>query len=806
MIKNEILDDFKGFRLFLNRYNTYIRMKSLYYSKLFLLLIFSLSLNSTKANNNQRLISDTLDVLHYGIYLDVLDMSAQTISGFTDITITSKFENTDLISLELLQLDVDSIFIDGILQSNWIHHDPLLEIFLAETIGTDDIIMIRIYYHGVPFHDGWGGFYHSGNYAFNLGVGIDTDPHNLGKSWFPCIDDFHDRASYDYLITVTEEKMAVCGGELISNVNNGDGTITYHWHMENTIPTYLASVAIGNYELVEDTYIGLKRDIPLTYYVRPSEVLSVAGSFIHMHQIMNCFETHFGPYDWNRVGYVSTQKGAMEHATNIAYPYGHINGSTSSEWLYAHELSHMWFGDKVTCASAEDMWINEGWAVYCESVFLDDVYGPGSSLENINDLHASNLHYLHTPNGDGQYFALYGIPTDFTYGRTVYDKGGTVVHTLRGYLGDSLFFSGVKGFLEEFAFDYMSSEDMRDFLSGYIGIDMTGFFDTWVFSPGYPHYSIDSFNVIPSGDEYAVTVYAKQKLKGTTHYANSNRVNIEFLNNELESQKQMLLFDGISGSAEFMVPFEPTIIFVDPDDLLCDATTDETHSINSTGETVFSNTFFSLETEEIGTEALVRVTHNWVPPDSLKKPVNGLRLSDYRYWTIDGFFPEDFVARGSFQYKKNNYLDNTLITNASDSLVILYRTGPSEDWTSIDFTRQGPWAFGFIQVDNLPKGEYTLAIWDHTVSTGDLNIPQKSPMKLFPNPSEDIFTFEFDLNKTARVNIFDTEGKLIDEFKVSAGQESIQWKPKSNNNGIFYVQLLSNDQKLLASDKIILIK
>jgi len=595
----------------------------------------------------------------------------------------------------------------------------------------------------------------------------------------------------------------VCAGELITEVNNGDGTITYHWCLENQIPTYLASVAIGKYELVEDTYTGIEQDIPLTYYVRPSEVPLVNGSFSHIHEIMNCFETHFGPYSWNRVGYVSTAIGAMEHATNIAYPYGSINGGTSNEWLYAHELSHMWFGDKVTCASAEDMWINEGWAVYCESVFLDDVYGPGSTIENINDLHATNLQYLHTPNGDGQYFALYGIPTEYTYESTVYDKGGTVVHTLQGYLGDDLFFSGVKGFLEAFAFDYMSSEDMRDFLTGHTGIDMTGFFDAWVFSPGYPHYSIDSFNISPSGNEFAVSVYARQKLKGTSHYANSVRVEIEFLSGNQESYKQILQFDGISGSAEFIVPFEPVSIFVDPSDQICDATTDETHNITSSGETVFSNTFFTLITEDIGSEAFVRITHNWVPPDSLKVPINGLRLSDYRYWTVDGIFPEDFVAKGKFTYNRNGYLDNTLITNSNDSLVILYRPDPSEDWESVDFTSLGPWSIGYILINNLQKGEYTLAIWDHTVGTGNLDNGQKTHMKLFPNPSEDIFTFEFNIDESGRVNIFNNEGKLVDEFTVKPGQDTIQWKPKSNNNGIFYVQLLTKNQKLLASEKII---
>ena len=127
----------------------------------------------------------------------------------------------------------------------------------------------------------------------------------------------------------------------------------------------------------------------------------------------------------------------MEHATNITYPNSSINGSLSDEWLYAHELSHMWFGDKVTCASADDMWLNEGWAVFCESVFREGLYGKESYKTTMRSKLKDVLQFTHIK--DGGYRALYGIPPEYTYGSTVYDKGGQVAHTLRGYLGDSLF-------------------------------------------------------------------------------------------------------------------------------------------------------------------------------------------------------------------------------------------------------------------------------------------------------------------------------------------------------------------------------
>ena len=366
-------------------------------------------------------IGDTLDALHYDIYLDVLDFSGHIINGYTDVSITPKINNLNNISLELLELSVDSVFIDGNIIPSFTYNNNLIQIPLSNPINIGDIIIVRIYYHGVPFHEDWGGFHFSGEYAFNLGVGFVSDPHNLGKAWFPCIDDFKDRATYDCYITVDEDKMAVCGGTLISVTNNGNNTKTCYWQLVNTIPTYLASVAVGEYAVVEDIYNGINNDVPVEIYVRPSDTVKVPGSFLHLNDILLIFEEHFGAYPWERVGYVGTAKGAMEHVTNIAYPNFCIDNSLTYEWLYAHELSHMWFGDKVTCSTAGDMWLNEGWAVFCESLYREFLYGKELYITNMRELHKDVLQVCHTPSGDGSYLALYGVPTEYTYGMTVYD-------------------------------------------------------------------------------------------------------------------------------------------------------------------------------------------------------------------------------------------------------------------------------------------------------------------------------------------------------------------------------------------------
>jgi aminopeptidase N len=218
-------------------------------------------------------ISDTLDALSYIIHIDEFDFTNQEISAWTEIELMSKIDNLSEIKLELQDLTVDQVWIDGIAiaPNNYSHDGMIISISLPSIINIGETVTADIHYHGEPFHEIWGGFHWSGEYCFNLGVGIWTIPHNLGKTWFPCIDDFQDRAYYTIYATVDAGKDAVCGGLLEEIADNGNGTFTYKWVMEQTIPTYLASVAVGDYARWTDTYNGINEDVPIEIWVRPAD-------------------------------------------------------------------------------------------------------------------------------------------------------------------------------------------------------------------------------------------------------------------------------------------------------------------------------------------------------------------------------------------------------------------------------------------------------------------------------------------------------------------------------------------------------
>ena len=643
------------------------------------------------------------------------------------------------------------------------------------------------------------------HYAFNLGVGFESIPHNLGKTWFPCIDDFHDRAFYTIYATVPEGMDAVCGGLLQETINNGNGTLTFKWVMEQTIPTYLASVVVGNYAKWTDTYTGINNEIPIEIWVRPSDSSKVDGSFIHLNEIMSIFEDKFGPYRFDRVGYVGTAIGAMEHATNIAYPHSLITGDLTYESYIAHELSHMWFGDNVTCASAEDMWLNEGWAVFADALAKEFLYGKTQYNNFMRSKHLQIIQYCHTPAGDGSYFPLNQIPQNYTYGMTAYDRGATIVHTLRGYLGDEVFFSAMMQYNETFKFNYASSEDFRDFLTGETGMDMTGWFDNWVFHSGTPHFSIDSFAVSPYGSGSDVTVFVRQRRHGPEFIGNANIVELNFLDNDWNRFDQTIQFDGATANPVVTVPFEPTMITLDLNEKMCDATTDYALTVKQTGLTNYTNAHFKLDVQTITDSAFVRVQHNWVPPDGLINPVQGLMLSPYRYWKIDGIFPGDFEAKGGFGYNKNNYLDNDLIFTQSDSLILLYRQGTSEEWQYIPFTKVGSWMTGTLYTENLHKGEYTLAVCDDTfVGINELEKSKGSGLYIFPNPSKG--KFNIDTNQPGYLNFYDVSGKFLEAYTIDDPAKTFTWETSHLDEGTFLVEFQSLNHETIITEKLVLIK
>jgi len=725
-------------------------------------------------------ISDSLHVAHYNLNLNITDFTNKTIYGNAALNLVTKINALSQFNLDLEGLTVDSILIAGTPQ---IFSQQGYKLHIPYNSNQGDTTLVRIYYHGAPIHDAsWGGFYYSGDYCYNMGVAFTSQPHNFGRCWYPCLDVFTDKSTYTMNIETEPGKMAVCNGLLTDSTTLSNGNKRWTWVLEQPIPTYLASVAVGPYRLYADTFQGQEATIPIEIYAQPSTINNVAGSFIHLKDVLRMYESLFGPYRWPRVGYVAVNftSGAMEHATNIAYPNAAINGNTTQEDLYAHELFHLWFGDLITCSRAEEMWINEGFASYAEALtegLLKTTPENDAYLNYIRNVHHTTLKNI--VKDDGSHYALDNVPQEVTYGTHSYQKGSLIVHTLRNYMGDSLFFNGFTNLLEHYAYQNITSEGLFDYLTQVTGVPLHDFYEGWVHQPGFLHFSIDSIRSL-SGNQYRV--YLHQKLCAGTHFANNNKLDLTFVS----ADRSMHTIGGVIFSGEFdsidvNIPFTPMFGMVDYFEKITDATIDYTQVMAAGDTKSFSDALCTVRLENSTDSILVRVEHNYVTPDHPEVLPEGIfRMSDSHYWTIAlAYNQQGAVPTGKlqFRFQKGNAaaLDYSLFSDGYtvDNLKVLYREDCSKPWQIIAHTRTGSAVNGLLTVEQLLPGQYCFAVGDITASLED-NTLSNSTMSIYPNPVSEVLCIYLDgTNQIFKGSIYDTTGKVIKNIRLKPGSNRI---------------------------------
>lgn len=712
-------------------------------------------------------------VTHYDLSLDIRNFSQKTLYGKAVISILSREDQSAVVQLNLLGMSIDSVKMDNeLLQVD--RSGDTIRIALPQPMAAGQQAFLSIWYQGTPTIEpyNWGGFHFDNGLAYNLGIAFEADPHNYGRCMFPCIDEFHERATYDYHITTDTNMYAVCGGTMQGVDHNGDGSLTYHWQMAQSVPAYLASVAVSSYLPREDVFVGQEREIPIGLHFKASDSTRVKALFSNLKAVTAGFEAAWGPYPFDRIGFCGTNKGAMEHAANVAYPVGSLGAE--NEWLWAHELSHMWFGDMVTCANAEEMWLNEGWAVFNEYLTQEILYGNEAYDSYLKNKHRDVISGAHL--ADGGYRALVGIPTEYTYGETVYQKGGLVAHALRWYLGDEKFFPAVRAWLQHKKFNHATSVELRDFLSQQTGVDLTGFFDGWVFNPGFPAFVVDSMQIVPDGYGWKTKGFVQQKLRDAPAFFTQNRVPVLLYDSTGRFQgADTVDVSGQTAVFEITTGIKPAWALVDPDIRVPTAMTTERRTVKSTGTIDFSDTYFKLIVNALVDSAVVHVSHYRVAPDPLKTPVDGWVLSNFRFWQVKGCFPEGFDATGRFTYSKSLHIDDSLLVSSADSLMLLYRPDASCDWQLTDAVKQGTAFAGAVLVNHLKPGDYVLAIKKFGTGIGQLPVRDSQKLKVFPNPSDGWVTLETGY-QDGMIEIFNLLGECVLRKDVDKMQHHFLWQ------------------------------
>ncbi|MBI3234771.1 MAG: T9SS type A sorting domain-containing protein [Bacteroidetes bacterium] len=628
---------------------------------------------SIKLNAQQRFERFSIEHTYLNLYIE--KAPGKHIEGYAAIRtkISSTSENT--ISFDLLKLKVDSILTSSNQKLTYNYNDTLLSINLDKTYNKNDTFTLKIYYQGTPITDAsnWGGFYYTQPYVFNLGVGFDAYPHSYGRVWFPCFDDFNTKCTFDFDIMVETGYTAVANGKRTS-VTNANAKDIFHYKLDQPIPSYLACVAVAPYTFYQSQY----KNIPIEIAALPKDTSNVRILFSNLNACMQGFEDAYGPYLFDKIGYslVPFNGGAMEHATNIALPASSANGTKDQETLWAHELSHHWWGDNITCSTPADMWLNESWASYSEALFMEKVYTKNEYKKYVANNHLYVMQYAHI--ADQSYRAVTDQTHEYVYGRTVYKKGADMIHSMRNIFGDSAFFAITKDFQKTFKFKSVATQDFINTCYKYISnkAKVDAFFKHWIQTPGFTHFEIVAQNTYPKGNQFETKLIIRQKTQGTVLPYEEVPLEITFHQTISSKKTEAFTLGGYETTVYAITDFIPAYIAIDEEEKLSDAITDDFSIITRKTDTLdLVHGKMKVYVNDNRDSTLIHVSHHWVGPDGIVK-ANGVYMNPYRYWSVDGLFSSSFKANARIVYNgqkslTDGYLDDQLI-NQHSKLIKVY--------------------------------------------------------------------------------------------------------------------------------------
>ena len=349
------------------------------------------------------------------------------------------------------------------------------------------------------------------------------------------------------------------------------------------------------------------------------------------------------------------------------------------------------------------------------------------------------------------------------------------------------------------------------------GINVTNFFDDWVLQPGYLGFEVDSFNVVPSGPNFDVTVYSKQKMRMATHLATGVPMEISFRD---DLGNSFVSTTSLSGSSQSFtingVPFNPAIAFFNEAEKISEAVTAHQQLITTTGSKSFANANFTFNVVGIADTIWARVEHHWVAADNFSPANIYYSISPDRFWRVNLLGDvSNFYSKATLAFNGSTTgagdLDNGLVallpgaTYHDDSLKLFYRKDASQNWqlaTNCTYMYGGLTdKSGNVTVDSLKAGDYAWGIRILGVNVSENKRKQK--FEIYPNPASTQVTVELKSNVSGKRSVIltDVQGNKIRTVDLSNPITTIELNGVSRGT---YLANLVQDGQIIESRKLIL--
>lgn len=476
--------------------------------RIFILLIFSIPLTlfaqfanpenykSTKGFNEKDLINIYYNKLldKYNLYfvkldLDVSDKSTY-ISGNATL-LANVAESLDTLIFDFSNyMTLDSFLINDS-KVTFEHSNNIIKYVFDTPLNLNDKIKAQIFFHGTPDLNGRGvtnGY--SSQWEKSVTWTLSESFH--AYEWWPCKQVLSDKIDSTYIfLTCDTDCKAGSNGLLTDVIDLPDNKKRFEWKTYYPINYYLISFAVAEYQ---DYSIYAKPQGADSVLIQ-NFIYNTSGCLDHYKtdidntiDFIELFSNKFGlyPFSNEKYGHCLTELGGgMEHQTMTTLGnFGYL--------LVAHELGHMWFGDYVTCATWQDIWINEGFASYSEYVALENLQSVSDAKAWMNTAHTyaleEPLKSIYIP-----FAEAFDESRIFNY-RLSYKKGAAILHTLRHEINnDELFFSSIKEYLNIYADSVATGEDFKNVMESETGLNFDPFFDQWYYGKGYPRFDVEYF-------------------------------------------------------------------------------------------------------------------------------------------------------------------------------------------------------------------------------------------------------------------------------------------------------------------------
>lgn len=444
-------------------------------------IILCLFLQAVAGRADSYVRQPDVDVIHYEISLDLSDRS-NAITGTTGIDVLIRGERVSGMWLDLTAMQVDHLRIGG-RDIPFTHRDGRLSFQFDREYGPGETVRAEVHYRGTSNGTG----IRSGENIYGNKVYFTDNWPDLARTWFPSIDHPSDKATVDFNITAPGRYTVVANGRLAGIESMPNGRRITRWSEHCAIPTYSMAFGAADFSVYID---GETLGIPISWYVYPEDREAGKQKFHRTAGMLRYFNDKIGSYPYVKLAHVesNTRMAAMENANTIFYSETLFYPLPATEGPVPHEIAHQWFGNSVTPADWDHLWLSEGFATYFDALFYAQADGFASFKKLMAD-HAGRVFAYpaarYRPIIDPELTDLMKKLSPLNY-----EKGAWVLHMLRGLMGDVAFFEGIRNYYNLHAGSNVWTRDFRKAMESAGGIDLSAFFQQWLHRPGWPEYRL----------------------------------------------------------------------------------------------------------------------------------------------------------------------------------------------------------------------------------------------------------------------------------------------------------------------------